>query len=733
VRKWFRRLPVGDPGLAALRGAARAAIVVPAVFAIADKGIGDPQLATFAAFGSFAMLVFVEFGGPVRTRLIAYLAVACAGTANIALGTLCSRSAWLAAVSMALVGFTILFSGVINGYFAAGGTATMLPFILAVTLPSPVSVVPARIEGWWLAAGAAIAAQLLLWPSQPRVSLRRDAAKACRALAELADARFAGDRKVVPDRQRVAREAVDSFRQRFLATPHRSAGPNSRDAALSSLVDELDWLLSFLEAPVVRPTLEVCPQENREAVDAAAATLRAVAARLVGGDEEPDLDRLDSTRYELARAIARRVPELPTVPDDERLMAALGPAFRIRVVSYGAREVARLALRAIGEQAPDTDEGPSRWQALTRPVRSGLEATEQLTVEHAGPRSVWFRNSVRGAVGLALAVYVAQRSGVQHAFWVVLGTLSVLRSNALGTGWSILSALGGTAVGIVVGAALVIGIGTHQAVAWAVLPVAVLLASYAQRAISFAAGQAAFTVTLFVLFDLIEPTGWRVGLVRIEDVAIGFAISLGVGILFWPRGAAALLRENLAYAYARNADFVVAAEHDLVAGPGPSTSVEAAQAASVAAHRLDEAFRQYLAERSASPGDRESIAGLVTGAARVRRAAESLSALARMAGGETRLARCGSNLDAEVHALRSWYVTLGDALVHATAVPPPHTRDFEGRGRLLECVREALADGDRTKLRPALFLLWASQHLDALWQFEEHLGTQAAATTARLA
>ena len=71
-----------------------------------------------------------------------------------------------------------------------------------------------------------------------------------------------------------------------------------------------------------------------------------------------------------------------------------------------------------------------------------------------------------------------------------------------------------------------IGIGTHEAVLWGVLPVAILLAAYAPRAISFAAGQAGFTVVLFVLFNIIQPVGWSVGLVRFEDVAIGFAISL---------------------------------------------------------------------------------------------------------------------------------------------------------------------------------------------------------------
>ena len=149
---------------------------------------------------------------------------------------------------------------------------------------------------------------------------------------------------------------------------------------------------------------------------------------------------------------------------------------------------------------------------------------------------VWFRNSVRGAVGLAIAVSIAQKSGLQHSFWVVLGTLSVLRSNALGTGRSVLSALAGTAVGIVIGAAILIPLNGDTIVLWGILPVAVLVGAYAPRVISFAAGQAAFTVVILVLFNIIAPTGWKVGLLRIEDVAVGFAISLGVGLVFWPRG-----------------------------------------------------------------------------------------------------------------------------------------------------------------------------------------------------
>ncbi|MDP9304510.1 MAG: FUSC family protein [Actinomycetota bacterium] len=700
---------------------------MPAVFAFADKVIGNPQTALFAAFGSIAMLVLIEFTGPMRSRFVAYLALACVGAGNIVLGTFCSRNAWLAAGAMAVVGFAILFSGVINGYFAAAATPALLTFILPVTIPVSFSEVPARLAGWGLAAAAAICAHMLLWPARSRATLRSDAARACRALADLAENELADDQSAIPSRTAAAREAVESLRRSFLAAPHRPNGPTGPTAALASLVDELDWVLSFLAPRADLPSLDLCREENAEAVAATVAALRASAATLAGGDERPNFERIEVARDAVARALVRRISELPPTLDDDGFGSALEAPFRVRVISYSARQVAGYALLASGMAAPELDElDVAGGDFLTRPTRGTLLATERYAVEHAGTRSVWFRNSVRGAAGLAVAVYIAQRSGLQHSFWVVLGALSVLRSNALSTGWSVLTALAGTAVGIVLGAALVIAIGTHEYVLWAVLPVAVLLAAYAPRAISFAAGQAGFTVVLFVLFNIIQPTGWTVGLVRIEDVAIGFAISLGVGLLFWPRGAATVLRESLASAYGRSADYVVATAGQIIAGGGQSGSAGPADAAAAAVHQLDDAFRQTLAERSAGGVNLESVGALVAGAARVRRAAQSLSALGRMTDGDPGLTQCGQNLDGEIHALRSWYITLGDSFIHSTAIPPPHIRDTQGRRRLLDCVRAAVAGGDRTKVRSALVLLWANQHLDDLWRLESHLGRSAA-------
>src|ERR1700726_2885835 len=99
AREWLR---AHDPDYDALRRAARAALVMPIMFALGDKVIGNPTLATFAAFGSFAMLLLVDFGGPMRDRLRAQVALAVVGAIFVCVGTLASRSPWFAAVAMAL-------------------------------------------------------------------------------------------------------------------------------------------------------------------------------------------------------------------------------------------------------------------------------------------------------------------------------------------------------------------------------------------------------------------------------------------------------------------------------------------------------------------------------------------------------------------------------------------------------------------------------------------------------
>jgi hypothetical protein len=123
----------------------------------------------------------------------------------------------------------------------------------------------------------------------------------------------------------------------------------------------------------------------------------------------------------------------------------------------------------------------------------------------------------------------------------------------------------------------------------------------------------------------------------------------------------------------------------------------------------------------------EDIAALVSGASRVRRAAQSLTALARMSNGEDQLDGCGQNLDRELGALQTWYSAFGFALMSGGALPPPHIPDEQDARQLLSCVRDAAQDRGPATVNAALALLVASQHLENLSRLETLLSERASA------
>src|ERR1700677_3827567 len=178
--QWLQR---HDRGYAALRRAGRTAIVLPVLLALSVEVLHNASIAIFSAFGSFALLMLVDFAGRMRNRLEAQAALSVAGAVLICLGTLASRATWSAVVLMGAVGFVVILVGVVSSVLAGAMTALLLAFILPVATQAPLSSIPDRLAGWGLAGGAAFLAVWLLWPSPSRSPLRTKAAAACRALA----------------------------------------------------------------------------------------------------------------------------------------------------------------------------------------------------------------------------------------------------------------------------------------------------------------------------------------------------------------------------------------------------------------------------------------------------------------------------------------------------------------------------------------------------------------------
>src|SRR5712672_2165400 len=319
-----------DRGFAALRRATRTAIIMPAMFALGDKVIGNPQLATFAAFGSFAMLLLVDFGGPMAERLQALAALAVTGGVFVCLATLVSQTAWLAAVAMTVVGFGVIFAGVVSSVLAGATTALLLAFILPVSLAAPASAVPGRLAGWGMAGGVALVATALLWPAPARDRLRGAAAAACRALAARLRAGVAYllsgmDEQFALDRDHAAAQAgqaVEALRSAFLATPYRPTGLSTPARTTVRLVDELSWLNSI----AIQPGL------HRDGVNRAALRVKEGAAAVLGraadvlDSRHGSNDELDAALTELAAAHAKMQEEVMTYLPVRSLRSASDPA-----------------------------------------------------------------------------------------------------------------------------------------------------------------------------------------------------------------------------------------------------------------------------------------------------------------------------------------------------------------------------------------------------------------------
>ena len=598
---------------AAMR-AVRATVVVPSLFAVTFKVVGDPQMALFATFGGFATLVIAGFSGTRRDKIAAHAGLAVAGSLALIIGTLVSGTTWLAAVVTIPVTFAIFFAGIGGPNAASGSTAALFAYVLPVASAGGAATIPSRLEGWWLASAAGTIAVLLFSPHAPGSRLRAATADLAGELGRLVSAAAAGE-AAKPEPMRAAKERL---RAAFTAAPYRPTGLATPDQALSNLVQVLQWgATQASDAFDGHVELTRACTADRELLRTAAGLFDDTRALMSGQSADPDFDGLEAAR-EKSAAQLRELTGQPGEPDARLAAAQAVHAQGIAVIARSAAADALVAHR------PGSLEATIETLVRTSGV-AGLAGVAALVRRHATFRSVWFLNSLRGAVALAAAVAVADLSGVQHGFWVVLGTLSVLRTSAASTGSTAWRALAGTALGFAVGAALLFAIGTNPNALWAVLAVAVLVAAYAPGTTPFVVGQAAFTVTIVVLFNLLVPTGWTVGLLRIEDVAIGCAVSVVVGALFWPRGVSTVVGDDLADAFRSGAAYLTQAVEwalsELMVPPS------AALASASAAVRLEDAVRGFLTEQGSKRLSKEDLWMLVNASSRLRLAAYTLAGL----------------------------------------------------------------------------------------------------------
>jgi uncharacterized membrane protein YccC len=710
--EWWR---VSWSGPAALR-ALRAAIVVPGLFALTFKVIGDAQMTIFAVFGAFGALVMSSFGGSRRDKALSHLGLAIAGSVTLIIGTVVSGSAWLATIATVPVAFAVYFAGSAGPNAASGVTACLLAYVLPVASAGGVGTLPSRLAGWWLASAVSTAVVLLLYSRSPGDRLRCEAARLAADLAVLLDAAGSGT-ATADDRNRVA-AAKHDLMSMFVATPYRPIGLAAADQALASVIHLLEWCAGLAgDAADGHFDLTAATRQDRALLSESVRLLRQIDAVLSGEATSIDLERVWHARLDSAEQLQR------LAGDPGIAVSRADCAFHAQAIAVAASAAMAEAMIASGLATPaEMREERRRWVAgqsagqaelTSRPSAwlASLQRIGDIVAVDASLRSVWFRNSLRGAIALAAAVAVAKLTDLQHAFWVVLGTLSVLRTSAASTGATATRALAGTIVGFAVGGALLVGIGTSPAALWIVFPIAVLVAAYTPGTAPFWTGQAAFTITVVVLFNILVPAGWKVGLLRVEDVAIGTAVSLIVGFLFWPRGVSGVVGDNLADAFRRGAEYLTDAAGWVLGDRAvrPDRADRAATAMS-AGTRLDDAVRSYLTELGSKRLAKSDLWALVMASTRLRLTAHSMESLPGSPGPHEDHGRLHEALGRQLAGLSGFYGQLAaDVGRPAGVVPQPLASGLPPSGISATirspCGREAAYWSDG---------LWVGHHLDHL-------------------
>ncbi|MFI9202427.1 FUSC family protein [Streptomyces sp. NPDC053048] len=568
------------------REAARRAVWVTLAgctgFYACTYGLRDAVMGLYALFGSLPLVMFSRVPGPAPQRTRTLLAALPVGLALVTAGTLLAAHDWAAACGMFAVGFAVSYGGVGGPRLAGLSVAFQLYYVLPCFPPYAPQALGSRLTG--LAIGFALTALVdrLLPDPKPTVPYRLRLAGAAAAVAECC-ARAAegpGDGRDAADR------ALDAARPSRIPPEERPASPSPRDRALNHTRAALRHVRDQLDRLPTGP--DGAPHTTGPAAGLllrhTASALRPVAAGLCGGNPPP---RDGGLRAALKSFDAARVRGLPGASP-----ALLRQGAVVRAAAEGTQLAAAAARLALGAR-PDPQAarpGEPLWYAgLPVPVLWWRRLRLHLT-----PRSVHLQNALRLALALAAARIVAGALGLSHGFWVLLATLSLMRTSAADTRTTLRPAFLGTVAGAVAAALLLLAVGDVPVFYAAVLPLVLLVGLTAGPLLGQAWAQAAFTLVFVLMFSQLSSPDWTLSAVRLLDVLIGGAVGALASLLAWPRGGRGELRVALA-------DFLVQGAAgcrwvtDLLCGrPAPADPLRAARRAMLLA---EASYSQYQTER----------------------------------------------------------------------------------------------------------------------------------------
>lgn len=573
------------PRFAALRRPARVTLVACLAFYTGQYLLDAPTLAVYAIFTAISLGALSDVSGPPAVRTRTTLVAVAVGVPLVSVGTLLAASTVAAVAGMLVVGFAIAYAGVTGPRALSVSPGLQLFYVLPCFPPYAPDTLDERLAGLLVGGLLLALADRVLWPDpappSPAVRLADAADRLAGFAAALASRLGLGPVPADLPGRAEATAAAAALRLREIPAAERPLGPGARDRSLlaagtatrvaTARLAGLADLLSEADEP---------PHPHTAALVAAAGRAFAgVAAAVRAGTPPPDTADVDAVLDVYLDEHAHRLDgDVPVV------------GLRAGLAAVTVAEEARVALvaagGAVGAAAPAQPPAPL-WFLREPPVRLWWHRLRG----HLTPHSVHLQNAVRLALGLAVARTVAGVLDLAHGFWVLLATLSLMRTSTAAGRAVLPQAFAGTLAGAVVAGVTLTLVGDATDVyAW-ILPPVMVAAFAAGPALGLWAGQAGFTVVVSILFAQLAPTTWELAGTRLLDVLVGGVVGAVIGAAVWPLGGSGEIRRVAASALRAGADVVEATAGQLT-GSGTRPAPGLARLVAL----FDQAFIQYRSE-----------------------------------------------------------------------------------------------------------------------------------------
>ena len=534
-----------------IRSAIRLTLAILVGNAILLAVFGEQPPATQGSFAIVILLLLLDYDGAARERLIAYSTAAAVGTVIVILGVLVSPWSWLAVLATVPMMFVFAFARVLRGFIARSTVGLPLAFFLPVMTGVPITELGRTVAGWLIGCAIAIVFAMVVLPRRRTGLVRRALAQWCSASADLVQS-LAG--AAPPDRARSALDEAYAAVHDSMATGFDRPGAVSHRLRallqLSNTTTTATYVADTFQQAERSPHPQILAAPSEAALRSAASYVRLEPATEVTG-------LVEARRADIAAARQWSIDRL-RAEGGAAAVAELMAHYPIRLASISATTVQWLAAASAGRTIPPPDIGFMQTSNPRDILRSNLSG-----------QSPWLRNAIRTALAAAVAVAIAKALGLQHGFWVVMATLSLIQttfssSSSGKRAWR--DALGAVA-GVVIGA-LFVSVAPSPWI-FAVLLAAAAFASKAIPARSPALVQ--FVFSIFVIANvtiLTWPPSEATAEFRLIDVAIGSLVAIGLTFMFFPRGIDELIERSRLHAL-RAADRFIAACRATLVDPEP--------------------------------------------------------------------------------------------------------------------------------------------------------------------